>query len=121
EGRLYHVGTVPNDKGEMYVADLRMMVGAGVDGFFPVAMYARRARRPLTYERPAPGASWDMLGTNLSVKESEDAWSTESERLMLMDNRDFNRLGVGLDDLIEAYLQTVMATLAIDQMADSLV
>ena len=60
-----------------------------------------------------------MLGTNLSVK-SEAGFSTEPNRLMMMDQRDFNRLGLGLDDLTEAYLQSVMATLAIDRLAQRL-
>lgn len=120
EGRLYHVGTVPNLKREFYVADLRFMVGAGPDGFRPIALYARRARDPLR-DRVAEGtSSWSMLGTNLS-KQTEGGWTTEPDRLMLMDSRDFNRLGLGLDDLIEGYLQTVLATLAIDQLADELV
>lgn len=121
EGRLFHVGTVPDKHQRMYVADLRMMVGNGPDGFFPVAMYARRAEEPLTYERPAPGQTWSMLGTNLSRLTPHGEWTTEPDRLLLMDSRDFNRLGVGLDDLIEAYLQTVMSTLAIDDLAGSLV
>ena len=37
-------------------------------GFFPVAIYARRARKALP-EALLPGVnSWDILGTNLSVK-----------------------------------------------------
>jgi hypothetical protein len=40
---------------------------------------------------------------------------------MLMDLDDFNRLGLGLDDLTEAYLQTVLAVTAIDRMASNLV
>lgn len=121
EGRLYHVGTVPDRKGAMYVVDLRFMVGVGPDGAFPVSIYARRARRPLQDTLAAGDSSWDMLGTNLSVRQPDGSWTTESERLLLMDARDFNRLGVGLDDLIEAYLQTVLAMTAIDRMADSLV
>ncbi len=118
EGRLYHVGTVPDRHTDVYVADLRMMIGAGTDGFFPVAMYARRARTPLVDELDGHD-SWSMLGTNLSVK-SEAGFSTEPNRLMMMDQRDFNRLGLGLDDLTEAYLQSVMATLAIDRLAQRL-
>jgi hypothetical protein len=34
-----------------------------------------------------------------------------------MDRRDFNHLGMGLDDLIEAYIQTILSTIAIDKMA----
>lgn len=33
-----------------------------------------------------------MLGTNLSVKE-DGKWSTETNRLLLMDRKDFNQLG----------------------------
>ncbi|MCA9707069.1 MAG: hypothetical protein KDK70_14540 [Myxococcales bacterium] len=119
--RLYHVGTVPDRKGNIYVADLRCMVVAGRLGFRPVAIYARRAREPLTAELDGALHSWDMLGTNLSIKRPDGSWGTQTERLMLMDGRDFNRLGVGLDDLIEGYLQTVMSMIAIDEMADQLI
>ncbi|CAM2005425.1 hypothetical protein [Acanthopleuribacter pedis] len=119
---LYHVGTVPDKRNRIFVADLRFMVGSSEQGFFPVAIYARRAPSPLAGELGNDSStSWDMLGTNLSYKDGEGRWQTQTERLMLMDNRDFNKLGIGLDDLIESYLQTVMATRAIDEMADSLV
>lgn len=119
EGRLYHVGMVPTSKGDIYVADFRMMIGSGPDGFFPVAMYARRARAPLVESIEEGSDSWDMLGTNLSVR-TGDGFSTEPRRLLMMDQRDFNRLGLGIDDLTEGYLQTCMATLAIDRMAQKL-
>jgi hypothetical protein len=120
-GRLYHVGTVPDRKGDIYVADLRCMAVAGQGGFRPVAIYARRARRPLTPTLEGLDHSWEVLGTNLSYKKDDGSWGTETERLLLMDGRDFNRLGLGLDDLIEAYLQTVMSMIAIDGMAHQLV
>ncbi len=118
---LYHVGTVPDRKGNIYVADLRCMVVGGRNGFRPAAVYARRARAPLASTLTDGMESWDMLGTNLSVREGDGSWSTQTERLLLMDGRDFNRLGIGLDDLIEGYLQTVMSMIAIDQMAEQLV
>lgn len=120
-GRLYHVGTVPDRKGNIYAADLRFMVGVSPEGFYPIAIYARRARTALQAELTGEIPSWDMLGTNLSVKLGENDWTTESERLLLMDSRDFNRLGIGVDDLTEAYIQTVMAVAAIDQMGQRLI
>jgi len=120
-GRLYHVGTVPDKRGRIFAADVRMMIGAGPNGFFPVALYARRARSPLEAELEGATSSWQMLGTNLSVKKGDGSWDTETERLVLVDSRDFNRLGIGVDDLIEAYLQTVMSVSAIDRMATQLV
>jgi hypothetical protein len=121
EGRLYHVGTVPDRHGRIFVSDLRFMVGSSPDGFFPVAIYARRAREALAPRLDGTADSWSMLGTNLSVAGPEGRWSTETERLLLMDSRDFNKLGVGLDDLIEAYIQSVMSMTAIDRMAQRLV
>lgn len=120
QGRLYHVGTVPDKRSRIFAADLRFMVGAGPSGFFPVAMYARRARKPLEAELGEGAASWSMLGTNLSVRREDGAWETETERLLLVDSRDFNKLGLGVDDLIEGYVQTVMAVSAIDRMASQL-
>ncbi len=121
QGRFYHLGTLPNRRNAIYIADLRMMVGVGDAGFYPVAIYARRARKPLQAHLDGTVPSWDMLGTNLSVRKDNGSWDSESERLLLMDSRDFNQLGIGLDDLIEGYLQTVLAVTAIDKMAQQLV
>ena len=121
QGRFYHLGTIPNRKGAIYAADLRFMVGVGPAGFYPVAIYARRARKPLLPSLDGSASSWDMLGTNLSVKREDGSWDTETKRLLLMDSRDFNKLGLGLDDLIEGYIQTVLSMTAIDEMAKQLV
>lgn len=118
-GRYFHIGTVPNKKGNIFIADLRVMVYSSPEGFFPCAIYARRARTPL--EASFPKSSWDVLGTNLSVKVNENQWDSDTSRLMLMDRKDFNSLGVGMDDLIEAYIQTVLSIIAIDKMAQNLI
>lgn len=120
-GRLFHIGTMPDRKLNLYAADIRFMVGTSPDGFFPVAVYARRARKPLTTELNAGDDSWDMLGTNLSVKQPDGSFTTQPERLLLVDSRDFNRLGFGMDDLIESYIQSVMSIVAIDDMAKTLI
>lgn len=121
QGRFYHLGTLPNKRKAIYVADLRMMIGVGESGAYPVASYARRARKPLTATLDGTTDSWDMLGTNLSVKNADGSWLSQSERLLLMDSRDFNQLGIGLDDLIEGYLQTLLSVIAIDNMAQKLI
>ncbi len=121
DGRLFHVGTVPDRQNRIHVSDVRFMVGAAPEGFFPVAIYARRARQALERDFDGSSSSWDQLGTNLSVKNPDGTWSSEPERLMLMDARDFNRLGLGLDELIEGYVQTVLAVTAVDRMCTNLV
>lgn len=120
-GRLYHVGTIPNAKGRTYVADIRMMVSGGIGGIRPLCVYARRAAKPLPDHLEQGQESWSILGTNLSIKNPDGTWDSDSNRLMLMDRRDFNRLGIGLDDMIEAYIQTVLSMVAIDKMASNLV
>lgn len=121
-GQLFHVGTIPNRKGEIYVSDLRMMVSATDRGFQPVAVYARRAHEPLADRLEVGGpSSWNMLGTNLSIKTGHMSWDTETNRLLLMDRKDFNKLGIGIDELIDGYVQTVLATIAIDKMCCRLV
>lgn len=119
-GKLYHVGTLPNAKGQSFVADLRVMVQATADGIRPLCVYARRAALPLAQELIDGTDSWGMLGTNLSIKREDGGWDSDTNRLILMDRRDFNKLGVGLDDLIEAYIQTTLSMIAIDKMASTL-
>lgn len=115
--RHYHVGTMPNRRGDIFVADLRMTVASGPDGFKPVAIYARRTSTPLPNHLDSDQPSWPILGTNLSISEGGGAWSADTDRLLLMDSRDFNKLGVGIDDLVEGYIQAVLSSVAIDEMA----
>ncbi|MFK8101481.1 MAG: hypothetical protein AB8G15_03105 [Saprospiraceae bacterium] len=120
-GKLYHVGTIPDNKNQAFVADIRMMVSATEKGILPLCTYARRSEKPLIDDIVDGTDSWSMLGTNLSIKNADGTWSSDTNRLILMDRRDFNKLGIGLDDLIEAYIQTVLSMVAIDKMAQTLV
>ena len=97
------------------------MLSSTTGGLRPLCVYARRAPKPLEDLLTNSSDSWDMLGTNLSVKLDDGGWDSDTTRLLLMDRRDFNKLGIGMDDLIEAYIQTVLSTVAIDQMAQTLV
>lgn len=119
QGRFFHIGSVPNKKGNIYIGDIRVMIYSSPEGFYPCAIYARRAKKPLTSQ--IEGSSWEVLGTNLSVKLGPNQWDSETHRLILMDRKDFNTLGIGVDDLIEAYIQTVLSVVAIDKMASNLV
>ncbi len=117
KGSYFHTGTIPDRKNQSFVADLRMMICSTPTGFMPLAVYARRAELPLIADISSSKDSWAMLGTNLSVKKEDGSWDTETNRLMLMDTKDFNNLGIGMDDLIDAYVQTVLASIAIDNLA----
>ncbi len=119
-GKLYHVGMIPNHKGRTFVADIRLMVSATPDGIKPLCIYARRAKSPLLDQLSEGQNSWDMLGTNLSFRDLDGSWNSDPSRLILMDRRDFNKLGVALDDLIEAFIQTVLSMIAIDKMSGNL-
>ena len=84
-------------------------------------MYSRRALLPLENDLESSKDSWQMLGTNLSVKLGENEWTSDTNRLLIMDRRDYNKLGLGIDDLIETFIQTVLSTIAIDKMCISLI
>ena len=116
EKDFYHIGTVSNKNNQVFVYDLRMVVTANKNGFIPVSMNCRRARDPLEDELSPDAVTWNMLGTNLSIKIDKNIWDTESERLLLMDQECFDQLGMGIDDLIDSYVQTVLAMIAIDKM-----
>ena len=120
-GKFYHVGTMPNNKNRIYVADIRMMVGSHEKGIKPMAIYARRAKEPLIDQLESNSDSWGILGTNLSIKQDDGTFTSDSTRLLMMDRRDFNKLGVGLDGLIEGYIQTLLSLIAIDKMAQNLI
>ena len=121
KGKFYHVGTVPNKSNDIYAADLRMMGAFGEEGFRPLAIYGRRARLPLPRTLDSNEDSWAILGTNLSLKQGEDSWESDTSRLILADYKEFNTLGIYLDELIEGYVQLVLAVNAIDRMAINLI
>ena len=72
------------------------MVSSTDEGIKPLCVYSRRAAKPLADTIETGADSWSMLGTNLSIKKGENQWSSDTNRLMLMDRRDFNKLGLGL-------------------------
>ena len=120
-GSYYQVGTVPNNKLESYALDFRMMIHSTDEGYRPLSIYARRARKPMVPELKKDESSWNILGTNLSSVNENGIWESDVSRLMLMDRKGFNQLGIGLDELIDAYLQTVLTSIAIDKMARNLI
>ncbi len=119
EGKFFHIGTVPNKRGKIFIADIRLMVYSSPNGLVPCAIYARRAKKPL--EADAPENSWEVLGTNLSVSKGKTRSASDTSRLILMAMKDINSLRISTDDLIEAYIQTVLSIVAIDKMAQNLV
>jgi hypothetical protein len=121
ESEFYHVGTMPDKKGNSYVLDFRIMINATAEGYKPLSLYSRRALSPLKDNLEEGVPSWDSLGTNLSFKTKEGEWGSDTTRLLLMERKAFNKLGISLDNLIEGYIQTVISSIAIDKMAIQLI
>ncbi len=117
---FFQVGTMPSKRGNSYVFDLRMLVHHTPEGMRPLGLYSRKAGLPLTADISGK-ESKDVLMTNLSVKNDDGSWDSDVSRLLLMDQRDFNKIGMSLDDLIEGYVQSVLCVIAIDKMAQRLV
>lgn len=60
-----------------------------------------------------------MLGTNLSMGE-DGIQGTDTSRLLLLDTKTFPDLCLDLDDLIEGYVQTVLAASAVEDLCQQL-
>ncbi|XP_078609161.1 uncharacterized protein LOC144880695 isoform X1 [Branchiostoma floridae x Branchiostoma japonicum] len=117
----HHACTLPDEEGREYIFDTRLMVHATPDGFRPLCIFSRRAHLPLPDTLDGTEDSWEYLGTNLSVKDAVGNWSNESERLLSVDNKPFETLKLNVDNLVDGFVQTVMATTAIDKMCCRLV
>ncbi|MDP3919082.1 MAG: hypothetical protein Q8Q35_04240 [Nanoarchaeota archaeon] len=118
--KLRHVGSAPI-KGNNYAIDVRMMVVNSENGYSPVALYGRRARAPLDSLVGENISSWDILGTNLSVKLGKDKWRyDEEDRQIVATPEEFPKLGIVLEDLVDIYIQASLSNLAINNIADKL-
>ncbi|MCH8554063.1 MAG: hypothetical protein LAT76_02835 [Schleiferiaceae bacterium] len=113
---FFHVGSIPDRKDRSYAFDIRFMMHHTPKGLRPLAAYSRRARLPLNKPLPDGADSWDLYGTNLSVKE-ENGWSYDDARLIPYDIHNFGQLGLGVDELVQGFVLSCMATYAIDQHA----
>lgn len=116
---LVHCPTLADKLGHKYVFDLRVMIiHTTNDGYRPVAMYARRASRPVgSCDMPN---TWEELGTNLSVRLPNGRFMTDEARLIELSEDTFELLDLSEDDLIDAVVQTILAAVAIDKMATRL-
>ncbi|CAG8728059.1 6299_t:CDS:2, partial [Racocetra fulgida] len=113
--KLYHIGTMPNFHNQTFVNDLRMMVSADDTGFHPVNISSRRASKPQPIYQPNDSNwnPWKVFGTN--VTDSSGMEEHEYERVITIDQKEFDTTGFGIDDLIDAYVQTVLSVIAIDK------
>lgn len=118
--RYYHIGTMPSENGCVYVSDVRMLVSATPTGLRPIGMYSRRANQPIVDGFSEGSDQTAAFMTNLAFKNADGTWSSDIDRVIRYDCHDFHQLGLGLDDLIEAYVQAVLSTIAIDKMAQAL-
>ncbi len=117
---ISQIGTVANQQGDSYAADLRLMVAATPAGFRPVAAYGRRAHTPLPAVLSGERPSQDFLVTNLSYREQGE-WKIDTSRLLILHADNMARLGWRWAELLQGYVQTCFAMIAIDRLAAQLV
>jgi hypothetical protein len=116
-----HRFTRPDHNGNQYIYDLRMMCCSTAAGIVPVSAYARRSRDPVNRKTADPDRdSWNLFGTNISVRNSDGSFGTDPDRLLSLSGEEFPLLQLDLVDLTDAYFQTVFSMVAIDQLAISL-
>lgn len=61
-----------------------------------------------------------MLGTNLSIQSESGKWELQTDRLLMMTKEEFPNFGIGINDLIEGYVQTLLGVIAIDSLCQRL-
>lgn len=110
------IGTTQDAKGDVYSADLRLMVGATAGGYRPVAAYGRRARLPLPKNLRNDGSSNDFLVTNLSYWD-DGHWKSDKNRVLVLDAANMAYIGWQWPELVKGYIQTCFAMIAIDELA----
>ncbi|KAF0533043.1 hypothetical protein F8M41_010742 [Gigaspora margarita] len=94
-GIFYHIGTMPDDHNQI---------------FNPLPTYL---------PNNSNWNSWKFFGTNIT-DESDSKEALEYERLITIDQKEFDITGFSIDDLIDAYVQTVLSVIAIDKMCQKL-
>lgn len=114
--KLYHRGTVPDRWGRSYIYDMRFLCINTQYGYRPIALFARRASKPLTTKDDSSNL-WDIIGTNMGSINSEGKLVLDQSRAMYSSMYEFDNYGLNLDDLIDVYVQSILTMLAIDQMA----
>ncbi|CAG8646447.1 4156_t:CDS:2, partial [Ambispora gerdemannii] len=121
--QYYITGSNPGVFEDNYLIDFRMVLSGCKKGFRPVCVYARRARTPLVedYRDLSALNSWDMLGITLTVPDSTGKLIKEIDRLIPLDKKTFDQAKIDIDDLVDAYVQSFLATIAIDKMSSRLI
>ncbi|MGB1249077.1 MAG: hypothetical protein ACPG8W_00475 [Candidatus Promineifilaceae bacterium] len=77
----------------------------------------------LAFSLPPTRNNLPYLPYNIEIvlQAQTSIWNSDVGCLLMMDQRDFNKLGVGIDDLIDGYIQTLLSAVVIDRMACQLV
>jgi len=118
--RIFHTGFVNQDDQHLYAFDIRMMVCNTSKGLRPAAIYGRKAHNDLESELVQSMKSWDVYGTNLSIKLAENSWDSDTSRLCLMSEEDFPSFNLNMNQWVESYFQTIFSVLAIDDLSEQI-
>lgn len=96
------------------VYDLRVVVGCGEQGLFPLMLYARLGQQPFN-DRLAGRALRQALLTNIAVAEPTGGHRFDYDRLVLPSPQGWETLGLREVDFAAAFVQAALATIAIDR------
>jgi hypothetical protein len=96
------------------VYDIRFVIAYCKEGFKTIAIHSRKARRPLNANFDEIDDFRSILLTNLAEKEG-------GPRMILYDEEGVKLLGMDKYDLAECYVQSVLATIAVDSFCKKMV
>jgi len=104
---------------DQVVFDFRMMLSNGSRGFRLISTFGRKAKQRFSFPLRQESVR-DQLITNISFRDQSGQWQTDPQRVVPFNEENFGRLGLTLDDLIDAFLQSAMAMVAIDELSKEL-
>jgi hypothetical protein len=108
DNRYFHIGTnLPDRK----VFDLRMCIAYTKDGYRPSSMFSRTSKEALNENYDEINNFKNVLLTNIG-----DALDLNNQ-IVILDDNGFKRLGLDFNDVIDGFIQTVLAAVAVDKMA----
>ena len=100
-----------------FVHDLRVVVGSGPAGFFPLMIYSRQARLPYQDGLQGPALK-AALTTNIAVPQAQGGHRFEYQRLVFPTRDGWDHLALDAEDFAVMFIQAALATLAIDDAVE---
>lgn len=113
--------------GQMYAYTVRIIACDSPTGFKTIAICCARAPAPFAKNGETAEIASDALLNKIKTVHEDDAYVSNigtnpdsEQRSFYVDDAGMKGMGIGMDDVVDGFMQTVYSTLAIDNMCKKL-